>query len=94
MQDKIDEQKLGLQNQIEKLGGGHAMPPAHVAKTLVVGGWQGFDSLPVATEWLTLRMKDLQGPMHTGTYGKFPRFQGLILSSSGLGMKRIYLLAS
>ena len=51
MQEKIDEKFLDLQKQIDKLGGGHAMPAADVAKTLVVGGLQGFDSLPMATEW-------------------------------------------
>ena len=45
MQEKIDEKILDLQKQIDKLGGGHAMPAADVAKTLVVGGLQGFDFL-------------------------------------------------
>ena len=47
IQDKIDETILDLQKQIDKLGGGRAMPAADVAKTLllVVGGLQGFDSL-------------------------------------------------
>ena len=43
MQEKIDEKIVDLQKQIDKLGGGHAMPAADVAKTLVVGdvckGW-------------------------------------------------------
>ena len=76
MQDKIDEKNLDLQKQIEKLGGGHTMLVANVAKTLVVGGLQGFDSLHLATEWLTLKMKELQGPMRTGTYMNSSNFQG------------------
>ena len=88
MQDKIDEKKLDLQNQIEKLGGGHAMPAADVAKTLVVGGLQGFDSLHLATAWLTLRMKELQGTMHTGTYMKSPSFQGLMFVKFRSGYER------
>ena len=70
--------KNDLQNQIEELGGGHGMPAAEVAKTLVVAGLQGFDSLHMATECLTLRLKELQGPMHTGTCMKPPNFQGLM----------------
>ena len=88
MQDKIDEKILDLQKQIDKLGGGHAMPAADVAKTLVVGGLQGFDSLPMATEWLTLKMKELQGPMHTGTYMKTSSFQGLMFVKFQNGYER------
>ena len=64
------------------------MPAADVAKTLVVGGLQGFDSLHLATEWLTLRMKELQGPMHTGTYMKSPSFQGLMFVKFRSGYER------
>ena len=88
MQEKIDDKILDLQKQIDKLGDGHAMPAADVAKTLVVGGLQGFDSLPMATEWLTLKMKELQGPMHTGTYIKSPRFQGLMFVKFRSGYER------
>ena len=79
---------VDLQKQIDKLGDGHAMPAADVAKTLVVGGLQGFDSLPMATEWLTLKMKELQGPMHTGTYIKSPSFQGLMFVKFRSGYER------
>ena len=45
------------------------MLAADVAKTLVVEGLQGLDSLHImGAEWLTVKMKELQGPMHTGTY--------------------------
>ena len=62
MQDKKDEKLLDLQKQIEKLGGGHTMLVANVAKTLVVGGVQGFDSLHLATEWVDIEDEGIAGP--------------------------------
>ena len=90
IQDKIDETILDLQKQIDKVGGGHAMPAADVAKTLVleVGGLQRFDSLFMATGWLTLKIKELQGPMLTGTYMKTPSIRGLMFVKFRNGYER------
>ena len=60
-----------------------------MAKTLVVEGLQGLDSLHImAAEWLTLKMKELQGPMYTGTCMISPSFQRLMFVKFWSGYAR------
>jgi hypothetical protein len=78
--EKHDRELAALKLQLDALKHGVADRNPDVQKTLVLGGLQALGSLHEATQWLTQKLQEMNGPTHVGTYMKAAAFDGLLFA--------------
>ncbi|CAL1128732.1 unnamed protein product [Cladocopium goreaui] len=74
--EKHDCELAALKLQLDALKHGVADRNPDVQKTLVLGGLQALGSLHEATQWLTQKLQEMNGPTNVGTYMKAAAFDG------------------
>ena len=78
--EKHDCELAALKLQLDALKHGVADRNPDVQKTLVLGGLQALGSLHEATQWLTQKLQEMNGPTNVGTYMKAAAFDGLLFA--------------
>lgn len=84
--EKHDRELAALKLQLDALKHGVADRNPDVQKTLVLGGLQALGSLHEATQWLSQKLQEMNGPTHVGTYMKAAGLMGCFLPNFGAHM--------
>ena len=76
----VSHKFANLQLQVDALKNGPPIHKSDVDKTIVVGGLDELRMLQKATQWLSQKLKEWEGPKHVGTYIKSVNFQGVMFA--------------